>query len=139
MRANRREPGSVPFWFQSKKGRPHGGLLQQFISRSAADAQQRSGIDLQARRRDIFTAALAITVIIFFNTPQGSVDLQQCLSPPPPRLFRHRLRLHGIHARQAAHPCLVQFNGLLRLVAGFLRLEQGLLQIQENFSVIFHT
>jgi len=28
MRANRREPGSVPFWFQSIKCRPHGGLLQ---------------------------------------------------------------------------------------------------------------
>ena len=28
MRANRREPVSVPFWFQSKKCRPHGGLLQ---------------------------------------------------------------------------------------------------------------
>ena len=28
MRANRREPGSVVFWFQSAKGRPHGGLPQ---------------------------------------------------------------------------------------------------------------
>ena len=28
MRANRREPVSVPFWFQSIKCRPHGGLLQ---------------------------------------------------------------------------------------------------------------
>ena len=28
MPANRREPVSVPFWFQSIKCRPHGGLLQ---------------------------------------------------------------------------------------------------------------
>ena len=29
MPANRREPVSVPFWFQSIKRRPHGGLLQR--------------------------------------------------------------------------------------------------------------
>ena len=27
MPANRREPVSVPFWFQSKKCRPHGGFM----------------------------------------------------------------------------------------------------------------
>ena len=27
MPANRREPVSVPFWFQSKKCHPHGGFI----------------------------------------------------------------------------------------------------------------
>jgi len=32
MRANRREPVSVPFWFQSIKCRPHGGLLHNYLA-----------------------------------------------------------------------------------------------------------
>ena len=39
MPANRKEPESAPFWFQSAQGRPHGGLLQ-----GAGHARDRSGL-----------------------------------------------------------------------------------------------
>ena len=55
MRANRREPASVPFWFQSIKCRPHGGLLHlpasrpQMVARMAAACADQMARMRQAR------------------------------------------------------------------------------------------
>jgi len=44
MPANRKESESAPFWFQSAKGRPHGGLLQGAVGAGHAREQQGAGI-----------------------------------------------------------------------------------------------
>jgi hypothetical protein len=40
MPANRMEPVSVPFWFQSRNRRPHGGLLQALVGAGHAREQK---------------------------------------------------------------------------------------------------
>ena len=45
MRANRRKPVSVSFWFQSTKCRGHGPLLQQFDTQVEHQCQQKAHVD----------------------------------------------------------------------------------------------
>ena len=47
MRANRREPVSVPFWFQSLKICQHHRLLKYLVARMAASYIREQGLLLQ--------------------------------------------------------------------------------------------
>lgn len=51
-----------------------------------------------------------MAVVAGFDPPQCTIDFRELPLPSPGRFLGHFLRLHGIHAREAPDPGLVQLD-----------------------------
>ena len=77
----------------------------------APHATMGGSISVQARVRNFFAASGTEPEFVLLHPRQRTEHLPAPQLPAPLRCRRHRLPLHGVHPRQAAHALLVELNG----------------------------
>ena len=70
-------------------------------STGAADAGRNRRIEAQPLLRDLLAALEAISITAVIKALQRGRDAPQLLLPLPLGSQRHRLALHGVHARES--------------------------------------
>jgi hypothetical protein len=74
-------------------------LVSHLCTRQTRREEKRFKIILEALFGNFLTAFGAISVFAVFNASERRVDALQVASPRALRRLRHRLLLHGVHAR----------------------------------------
>jgi hypothetical protein len=92
----------------------------------------------QAADIDFFTAHEAVTELTGLNSPQGGFNSDQLLLASPIGLFRHLLRLHGIHAGKPANAGLIQLNRFGGLPGAFIQIFELFPLLQQALSELFY-
>jgi hypothetical protein len=70
-----------------------------------------SGIDVEPADADRFAALRAIAEFSLVDAGERSLDAQLAVMVATASLLGHRLRLHGVHARDSANALLIELNG----------------------------
>lgn len=76
----------------------------------AGDAHHRGRVEFEPGRGNEFAAGATLAVGTIVDTRKRAGNAPEFNFAPGLRRLRHRLALQGIHARQAAHPRLVEFD-----------------------------
>jgi hypothetical protein len=111
---------------------PHQSMLLGLLR--TLNTKMRRRIMLKASRVDLLPAIPAPAEFMSIESAQRGINLMRSELAAPVRLDRYRLRLNGVHARQAPLSSLIKLYCRRRIITDDLHIAELLPQFQQPLT-----